>query len=291
MLWQLLISGLVIGSVYGLIALGYSLIYKASGLLTFAQGDLLTLGAFLGVTFYSVLKLPFVISLILTVGCGFAVGMLIEKFIIRRLLDKKVMIIYVVLSTIALSYIIQNGTMLLFGTKTKYFPTIFRTISKVKIGAINIQMESIVCIVVSLSCMLILHLFMSKTKLGTAMRAASMDRLAAEARGINVSLTTGLTWGLAAGFAALGGMLIGPIFGVYTMLGATIGKKASASAVSGGYGNMYGAIVGGLLLGVIETLVAGYLTSEYKDMISYIILLLFLFLRPTGIFNERALQD
>ena len=105
MFWQLLISGLVIGSVYGLIALGYSLIYKASGLLTFAQGDLLTLGAFLGVTFFTVLKLPFVVSLVLAVGFGFAVGMLIEKFIIRRLLNKKVLIIYVVLSTIALSYL------------------------------------------------------------------------------------------------------------------------------------------------------------------------------------------
>lgn len=290
MFWQLVISGLVIGSVYGLIALGYSLIYKASGLLTFAQGDLLTLGAFLGVTFFSVLKLPFAVSLILTVGCGFLVGMLIEKVIIRRLLDKKVMIIYVVLSTIALSYIIQNGTMLAFGTKTKYFPTIF-SVSRIKIGSISIQTESLVCILVSLGCMLILHLFMSKTKLGTAMRAASMDRIAAEARSINVSLTTGLTWGLAGGFAALGGMLIGPVFGVYTTLGAAIGKKASASAVAGGYGNMYGAIVGGLLLGIIETLAAGYISSEYKDMISYMILLLFLFFRPTGIFNERALQD
>lgn len=290
MFWQLLISSLVIGSVYGLIALGYSLIYKASGLLTFVQGDLLTLGAFLGVTFFAVLKLPFFLSLILTVGCGFLVGMAIEKFVIRRLLDRKVMIIYVVLSTIALSYIIQNGSMLVFGTKTKYFPTIF-SIPCIKLGDISIQMESLVCILVSLCCMLILHLFMSKTKLGTAMRAASMDRIAAEARGINVSLTTGLTWGLAAGFAALGGMLIGPVFGVYSTLGATIGKKASASAVAGGYGNMYGAIVGGLLLGIVETLAAGYISSEYKDMISYIILLLFLLLRPTGIFNERALQD
>ena len=145
MFWQLLISGLVIGSVYGLIALGYSLIYKESGLLTFAQGDLLTLGAFLGVTFFTVLKLAFVVSLVLAVGFGFAVGMLIEKFIIRRLLNKKVLIIYVVLSTIALSYIIQNGTMLAFGTKTKYFPAIF-SISRIKLGSIYVQMESVVCI-------------------------------------------------------------------------------------------------------------------------------------------------
>lgn len=290
MFWQLLISGLLIGSVYGLIALGYSLIYRASGLLTFAQGDLLTLGAFLGVTFYVKCRLPFVVSLVASMGLAFLLGIVIEKVVIRRLLNRKVMIIYVVLSTIAISYIIQNGTMLLFGTKTQYFPKIFN-VPTVKLGTISVQMESVVCIGVSLTCMFILHLFMSRTKLGTAMRAASMDGLAAEARGIDVSMTTGLTWGIAAGLAAMGGMLIGPVYGVYTTLGASIGRKASASAVSGGYGNMYGAIVGGLLLGIIETLVAGYITSDLKDMISYCIMLAFLFLRPTGIFNERALQD
>ena len=290
MILQLLISGLVIGSVYGLIALGYSLIYKASGLLTFAQGDLLTLGAFLGVTLYSGLGLPFVVALILAVAIAFILGMAIEKIIIRRLLDKKVMAIYIVLATIAVSYIIQNGTMIGFGTKTLYFPAIF-PIKIIKIGSISVQTESIVCIVTALGMMLLLHFFMSKTKLGTAMRAASMDRMAAEARGIDVSLTTGLTWGIAAGLAALGGMLIGPIFGVYTTLGATIGKKGSAAAVSGGYGNMYGAMVGGLLLGIVETFVAGLWASEYKDMISYLILLIFLFVKPTGLFNERAIQD
>ncbi len=290
MFWQLLISGLVIGSVYGLIALGYSLIYKASGLMTFAQGDLLTLGAFLGVTLYSGLNLPFAVSLVLAVLLAFFLGMGVEKFIIRRLLDKKVMAIYIVLATIAVSYIIQNGTMLGFGTKTLYFPAIF-PFKTIKIGSISVQTESVVCIIVAVLCMLVLHFFMSKTKLGTAMRAASMDRLAAEARGIDVSLTTGITWGLAAGLAALGGMLIGPVFGVYTTLGSTIGKKGSAAAVTGGYGNMYGAMVGGLLLGIVETMVAGLWTSELKDMISYIILLVFLFLKPTGLFNERAIQD
>lgn len=290
MIGTLIISGLVIGSLYGLIALGYSLIYKASGLLTFAQGDLLTLGAFIGVTFYTVLKLPFFLSLVLTVVIGFLVGMLIERFIIRRLLEKNVMIIYVVLATIAVSYIIQNGMMVGFGTKTLYFPSIFPW-KVVRLGSISVQTESIVCILASLACMFILHLFMSKTKLGTAMRAASMDRTAAEACGIDVSLTTGITWGLAAGFAALGGMLIGPVFGVYTMLGASIGKKGSAAAVSGGYGNMYGAIVGGFFIGIVETLAAGLWSSVYKDMISYIILLAFLFIKPTGFFNERALQD
>ena len=290
MFWQLLISGLVIGSVYGLIALGYSLIYKASGLMTFAQGDLLTVGAFLGVTFFNGYHLPFVVSLLLSVLIAFFIGLGVEKFIIRRLLNKKVMAIYIVLATIAISYIIQNGTMIGFGTKTLYFPAIF-PFKTVKLGTISVQTESLVCILVAVCCMILLHFFMSRTKLGTAMRAASMDPTAAEACGIDVSLTTGITWGLAAGLADLGGMLIGPIFGVYTTLGATIGKKGSAAAVSGGYGNMYGAIVGGLLLGIVETMVAGFWTSELKDMVSYVILLAFLFLRPTGLFNERAIQD
>ena len=290
MFWQLLISGLVIGSVYGLIALGYSLIYKASGLMTFAQGDLLTVGAFLGVTFFNGYHLPFVVSLLLSVLIAFFIGLGVEKFIIRRLLNKKVMAIYIVLATIAISYIIQNGTMIGFGTKTLYFPAIF-PFKTIKLGTISVQTESLGCILVAVCCMILLHFFMSGTKLGTAMRAASMDPTAAEACGIDVSLTTGITWGLAAGLAALGGMLIGPIFGVYTTLGATIGKKGSAAAVSGGYGNMYGAIVGGLLLGIVETMVAGFWTSELKDMVSYVILLAFLFLRPTGLFNERAIQD
>ena len=156
MFWQLLISGLVIGSVYGLIALGYSLIYKASGLMTFAQGDLLTLGAFLGVTLYSGLNLPFAVSLVLAVLLAFFLGMGVEKFIIRRLLDKKVMAIYIVLATIAVSYIIQNGTMLGFGTKTLYFPAIF-PFKTIKIGSISVQTESVVCIIVAVLCMLVLH--------------------------------------------------------------------------------------------------------------------------------------
>ena len=127
---------------------GYSLIYKASGLMTFAQGDLLTVGAFLGVTFFNGYHLPFVVSLLLSVLIAFFIGLGVEKFIIRRLLNKKVMAIYIVLATIAISYIIQNGTMIGFGTKTLYFPAIF-PFKTVKLGTISVQTESLVCIPVS----------------------------------------------------------------------------------------------------------------------------------------------
>lgn len=287
---MLLISGLVIGSIYGLIALGYSLIYKSSGLLSFVQGDIMTLGAFLGLTFYSYLGLPFAVSLILTVLCAVLLGFALEKGVIRKLLDKNVMAIYIVLATIAISYIVQNGSMLVWGSIALNFPSIFK-VKTIKLGSISVQPEAIMCFVVAIICMFILHLYMTKTKLGTSMRAASMDAMAAESCGIDVSLSTGLSWGLSAGLAAVAGILIGPIYGVYTTLGAVIGRKGFSSAVIGGYGNMYGAMVGGLILGLVETFSASLISSTYKNLIAYGLLLVFLFLKPTGIFNEKAIKD
>lgn len=286
----LLISGLMIGSIYGLIALGYSLIFKSSGLLSFVQGDIMTLGAFLGITFYSYLGLPFVVSLLLAVACAVVLGFALEKGVIRSLLNKDVGIVYVVLATIAISYIVQNGSMVIWGSITLNFPSVFG-ISAIKIGNISVQPEALLCILVGFICMLLLHFYMTKTKLGTSMRAASMDPIAAESCGIDVSLSTGISWGLSAGLAAVAGILIGPIYGVYTTLGSVIGRKGFSSAVIGGYGNMYGAIVGGLILGLVETFSASLISSTYKNLIAYCLLLGFLLVKPTGIFNEKSVQD
>lgn len=290
MFTQLLIPGIVLGCIYGLIALGYSLIYKASGLMSFVQGDIMTLGAYLGLTFYSVLHFPFFVSLLLTVLIAFLVGVLLEKGVIQKLLDKNVAVIYIVLATIALSYILQNGTQLVWGTITLHFPSIFSG-GSISVFGIGVQPEAFMCVIVSLICMILLHVFMTRTKFGTAMRASAMDPKAARACGIDVSMSTGITWGLSAGLAAIAGILIGPIYGVYSTLGATIGRKGFSGAVIGGYGNMYGAIVGGIVLGIVETFATGYVSSTYKNLIAYVLLIIFLFLKPTGIFNERALQD
>jgi branched-chain amino acid transport system permease protein len=287
---QLLVSGLVMGSIYGLIALGYSLIYKASGLMSFVQGDLMTLGAFVGLTFYDIFKLPYLLSVLLTVIFAFFLGILIEKGVIRKLLDKNVMPIYVVLATIAISYLIQNGSQLVWGTSERFFPSVFKT-KIINIFTVRIQTEALLCIVVSFLLMLLLHYFMTKTNFGTSMRAATMNPKAAESCGINVSKNIGITWGLTSGIAAIAGILLGPIYSVYTTLGAMIGSKGFTSAVFGGYGNMYGAMVGGLLLGVTETMVTGYISSAYKNLIAYILLIVFLFIKPTGIFNEAAIKE
>lgn len=287
---KVLVSSLVLGSVYGLIALGYSLIYKASALMSFTQGDMLTLGAFLGYTFYGKMKMPFILAFILTLILVFMFGLLLERSVINTLVKKNVLPIYTVLATIAVSYLIQNGSMLAWGTDQKPFPAIF-SMKSIMIGSLEVQPEQIFCIVLSLVSMFLLQVFMKQSKVGSGMRAAAMDGMAATACGINVSWSKGLTWGLSAGMAALAGMAIGPTYGVYTTLGALIGRKGFSSAVMGGFGNMIGAIVGGLLLGILETFTAAYVTSQYKDLVAYVLLILFLFVKPTGIFNERAITE
>lgn len=195
------------------------------------------------------------------------------------------------LATIAISYILQNGSQLIWGTWTLNFPSVFK-VSTVKLfGLLAVQPEVILCLILSMVSMVVLHLFMNKTKLGTAMRASSMDSMAAESCGINVSLTTGITWGVSAMLAAMAGILIWPMYGVYSSLGANLSNKGFAGAIAGGYGNMYGAIVVGILLGLLEILVSGYVSSAYKNLIAYVALLLFLCIKPTGLFNERAIQD
>lgn len=290
MFTTLLIQGLVLGSIYGLIALGYSLIYKASGLMTFVQGDIMTLGAFLGLTFYGTLQLPYWLALVLTIAIAFAFGMLLEKGVIRRLLGKNVLAIYVVLATIAIANILQSAIQLQWGGNTLSFPSVFNVMS-VEVLGVNVQPERLLSMGIALVIMLVLHFFMSKTRMGTSMRAAAMDPMAAKTCGIDTSLTTGITWGLSAGLAAVAGILIGPVFGVASTLGAQIGRKGFAGAVIGGYGNMYGAMIGGMILGITETLAAGYISSDYKNIIAYLILIIFLFVKPTGIFNEKAIQD
>jgi len=287
---QLFIPGLVLGCIYGLIGLSYSLIYRASGLMNFAQGDVMTFGAFMGYTFFKLFKIPFFWSVLLTSVVMFIFGLCMERFVIRILQNKGVLAGYLILATFAISYILQNGIQSIWGSINLAFPSIFKVIT-VTIGGYSMQPEYPMCVLVSVVFMALLHFFMTKTKFGTSMRAAAMDPVAAESCGISVSLTTGVTYGVSSMVAGIAGILLGPIYGIYTTLGASIGGKGFAGAVMGGYGNMYGAIVGGIALGLIETFAAGYIGSNMKNLIAYIVLILFLFIRPTGIFDEKAIQD
>ena len=195
--------------------------------------------------------------------------------------------IYIVLSTIGVSIILPNLAQAIWGSQTQQMPSIFST-TTVEIFGAHVQPESILVMVVGVAAMILLHLFMTKSRFGISMRAAAMDPLAASSLGINVSRTTGLTWAIAAALAGGIGALMGPVYGVSTTMGDIIGNKGFAGAVIGGYGNMYGAIVGSLLLGFIETFVAGYLTTTYKDFVSFFLLIIVMIFLPRGLFKAKV---
>ena len=287
---QLLISALLSGSIYGLIALGYSLIYRASRIMNLAQGDLMCLGGFLGYTFFSVLKLPFLVSLVLTVVCCFIIGCILEKFVIRPIFKRSTTTSVIILATVAVSYIIQSLEIVGWGAAPLSMPSFLKT-STVTIFGVIYQTESLLCIAIAIIFMLSIHFFMKKSRFGIAMRAAAMDPLAAGSCGINVNSTTRITWALSTTVAGLAGMMVGPLYGVTTTLGTAMSAKGFASAVVGGYGDMYGAILGGGVLAGLETFSAGYISSAMKQLIAYVTVLLILFVKPRGLMNAEAVQD
>ena len=287
---QLLIAALLSGSIYGLIALGYSLIYRASGIMNLAQGDLMCLGGFLGYTFYSIMGLPVIVAIVLTVSCSFIIGCILERFAIRPIFNRSAATSSIILATVAVSYIIQSLEIIFWGGAPRAIPS-FLQVSTITIMGIIYQTESLLCIGVALTSMLGIHIFMKKSSFGIAMRAAAMDPVAAKSCGISVNNTTRITWAIASMVAGLAGIMVGPLYGVTTTLGAAMSAKGFASAVVGGYGDMYGAMIGGGVLAALEAFSAGYISSALKQLIAYMAVLLILFVRPRGIMNAESVKD
>ena len=248
------------------------------------------LGGFLGYTFFSVLKLPFLVSLVLTVVCCFIIGCILEKFVIRPIFKRSTTTSVIILATVAVSYIIQSLEIVGWGAAPLSMPSFLKT-STVTIFGVIYQTESLLCIAIAIIFMLSIHFFMKKSRFGIAMRAAAMDPLAAGSCGINVNSTTRITWAISTTVAGLAGMMVGPLYGVTTTLGTAMSAKGFASAVVGGYGDMYGAILGGGVLAGLETFSAGYISSAMKQLIAYVTVLLILFVKPRGLMNAEAVQD
>ncbi len=286
---QLLIGGLLLGSLYALIALGYSLIYSASGLMTFVQGEYFMLGAFISYTLFVLLAWPFLVTFIVTVLLMMLLGMLTERLIIGPLLTRGSRVIHIVLVTIGLSIFLRNFAMLAWGTEVYNFPSVFGD-QPFRIGTITLIPQNLWIVFVSVLSMLVLHTFLQRTKLGLAMRAAAQDKTGAATLGINVPFTVALTWGISASLAGAGGMLVAPIYGVSASMGLLVGLKGFAAAVVGGYGSMAGAILGGLFLGLVETFAAGYISSTSKDIVIFGVLLLVLFFLPRGFLRVPILE-
>jgi len=284
-LLQLLISGVAQGCIYGLIALGFVLIYKATETVSFAQGDLMMVGAFGGLAAMTALGFPFWLAVpAAIIGMGLF-GVVLERAVIRPILGQPAFSI--VMLTIGVGYVLRGLITMIpnIGTDTHTLPVPYAG-ELLRLGTLVVSAEQIVVIgVTGLLCAGLFAMF-RYSKLGVAMQASSQNQLAAYYMGIPVKRLNGLVWGLAAAVAAVAGLLLAPITFVHANMGF-IGLKAFPAAVVGGFGSLPGAIVGGLIIGVVESFSGFYLPEGFKDIAPYIVVLLMLVLKPNGLFGEK----
>jgi branched-chain amino acid transport system permease protein len=281
---QVLISGISQGCIYGLIALGFVLIYKATETVNFAQGELMMLGAFLGLTATAGMGLSYWAAIPVALIGMALVGLLIERATLRPILGQPAFAVVIV--TIGLGYVARGAvTMVPFwGTETHTLPAPFRD-KIIRAGELVISMEHVVIIAATMLLCAVLFLFFRYSRIGIAMQAASQNQLAAYYMGIPVRRLNGFIWAISAAVAALAGVLLAPITFVHVNMGF-IGLKAFPAAVVGGFSSLPGAIVGGLVIGVVESLAGVYLPEGFKDVAAYVVVLAMLMVKPTGLFGE-----
>lgn len=282
---QLLISGAALGCIYALIALGFVLIYKATETVNFAQGELMMLGACTGYLLMLWFKLPFLWAALVSIVGMAGFGMLLERAVIRPILGQPQFT--VVMLTIGLGYITRGLVTMLpgIGTDTHVLDVPYRG-QVWKLGTLVLSAEQGAVIGITLALCLGLFLMFKYTKLGVAMQAASQNQLAAYYMGIPVRRLNGMVWGLSAAVATVAGLLLAPITFVHVNMGF-IGLKAFPAAVVGGFGSLPGAVVGGLIIGIVEALAGFYLPEGFKDVAAYVVVLLMLILKPSGLFGEK----
>lgn len=277
---QLLISGISQGCVYGLIALGFVLIYKATEMVNFAQGDLMMLGAFVGYGFVVVLGWPFVPGLIATLVVMAIIGVILERLILRPMIGEPPFA--VLMLTIGLGFVLRSLAGATWGNEPKSVPAPYAG-EVLKIAEISIGYENIAIVIGTAVLCVLLFVFFRYTRVGIAMQAASQNQLAAFYVGIPVKRIFSLVWGLSAIISATAGVLVAPVSMIDPNMGF-VGIKAFAAAIVGGFGSLPGAILGGLLIGVVEQFAGLYLPAGWGDTSAYVILLLMLIVRPEGIF-------
>ncbi len=282
---QLVISGIAQGCIYGLIALGFVLIYKATETVSFVQGDLMMLGAFGGLAAMTMLNFPFWLAILSAIAAMGVFGLVVERLVIRPILGQPQFTI--VMLTIGIGYIVRGLITMVpgIGTETHTLPVPYKDVV-LTVGGLLLSVEQVVVIgSTALLCAILYTVFRYST-VGIAMQASSQNQLAAYYMGIPVKRLNGLVWALAAAVAAVAGLLLAPITFVHVNMGF-IGLKAFPAAVVGGFGSLPGAIVGGLIIGVVESLSGFYLPTGFKDVAPYIVVLAMLWFKPNGLFGEK----
>lgn len=293
---QQLINGITLGSFYALIALGYTLVYGILKLINFAHGEIFAAGAYVGLTTLVTLLLWRADTMLALLGsflvamtyCAL-LGMMIERIAYRPLRSSSR--ITALLSALGMSIFLQNGMMLAQGAQSKTYPSFF-TEQALYLGNIRLTFLQLFIILVMILLMLALQGFISRTTLGKAMRATAQDIEMAEMLGINVSMVIALTFAVGSALGGAAGVMVGLYYGpVEFDMGFLLGIKAFAAAILGGIGNIKGAMLGGLLLGLIEAFATAYISSEYKDVYAFVMLIGVLYFCPTGLLGEELREE
>ena len=282
-----LINGISLGSIYAIIALGYTMVYGIAKMLNFAHGDVIMIGCYVVFTMMSGMGMPALPSVIAATAICTVLGVVIEKIAYKPL--RKATPLAVLITAIGVSYLLQNVALLIFGANAQTFPSVIKWSGlSLADGKLNIAGETIVTIVVCVVIMIALITFVQKTKPGQAMRAVSEDRGAAQLMGINVNATIALTFAIGSGLAAVAGVLLCSTYPSLTpYTGAMPGIKAFVAAVFGGIGSIPGAFIGGILLGIIEILSKAYISSQLADAIVFAVLIVVLLVKPTGLLGKK----
>lgn len=283
-LLQQIIQGISLGSIYGLVALGYVLVYQAWGVLNFAQGEVCAIGTFSLLVLHVECGVPIVIAIPLAIIVSMLVGYLIELISFRPLEHANGT--SKLIATIGVSICVRNLLRMIFGADSFTFPSIFGD-KPFMIGDLILIPQNLWNTVIGFGLVLLLNIFLKKTRMGKSMRATAQDKEAARLMGINVKASLTATFVIAAALGAIAGMLMSPIYLFSSSIGASIGTKGYAAAVLGGLDFASGAMVGGIILGVAECLAVAFGSSAYQSAIAYIVLFLVLILKPSGIMSKK----
>jgi branched-chain amino acid transport system permease protein len=281
MLIQQIISGLAVGCVYGLVAVGFVLIYKTTEVINFAQGELMMIGAFVAFTLITHFHIPYALAFLLTPIICAVIGLLLERAFIRPLVGKPVVSIIIV--TIGLSITLRAFSGMIWSYDTLYYPRLFSD-EAIKIGGIVMAPVDLSVILITLGMVMLLFLFFKFTIRGISLQSSAQNPLASLLMGISVKQVYSITWAISAMVGAVAGMIVAPITFLSVNMGF-LGLKAFPAAIIGGFNSIPGAIVGGVIIGVSENLAGIYLPSWFKDIFAYIVMMAVLMIRPEGIFG------
>jgi branched-chain amino acid transport system permease protein len=284
-LLQTFIGGMSLGAIYALVGMGFSLVYRTMGLVNFAHGNVVMIGAYLASTFFLSVRLPFAVAMLVAIGVTGAIGVVIER-VLRPLENKDFDLMLI--GTIGFGIVLEAVAIIIWGATGRAVRSPVPS-APIDLFGLRIRTYDLVVLAIAAAATMLLVLFLQRTKRGTAMQAVAMDHEIATAVGVHVGRSNAIAFAIGAGLAALAGGLVGPLLYVSPSMGGSLGIKGFAGAILGGFGSIPGAIVGGLAIGVLDSFTAGHFQG-YSELVTFLVFTVAIMVRPTGIFGERTVN-